>query len=165
MIGLKMPYSLLIFRCDYDPLERLDDHLRPYRVDSVNDITSAQDTLKQVTPDALIAPITGETVQLFNSIEANAELPDRPLLVLIAETPKRGLPADLVLPVRWIDQALLAALQWRSDKTQLQQKLDQEIGYGAEYAEAHKRAAREVDLLKNAIVRAVSHELKTPLLH
>src|SRR4051812_19486369 len=153
MIGLEMPYSLLIFRCAYDPLERLDDHLRAYQVNSVNDIVSAQDALRRAAPDALIAPITSETLQLFSTIEANAELPNRPLLVLITETPKRGLPADLFLPVRWIDQALLAALRWRSDKIQLQQKLDREIGSSAQYAEAHKRAAREVDLLKNAIVR------------
>jgi two-component system sensor histidine kinase ChiS len=102
---------------------------------------------------------------LFTRAETDLDEPIRPLLVLITETPKRGLPADLVLPARWLGQALHSALRLRSETIELQHRLDVEIGHVEEHLEANRRAAKEVDLLKNAIVRTVSHELKTPLLH
>jgi len=157
-------YTLLLFRCDRDRLERLDDHLRPYHVATVTDVPAAESELKTARPDALIAPITTETLQLFASIKANVALSARPVLVLIAETQKGNFPADLVLPARWIDQPLSAALTFRAEMMLLQEKLDQEIDNVEAHVEKHKRTAEEVDLLKNAIVRTVSHELKTPLL-
>lgn len=160
-----LPYTLLIFRCEHDRLERLADRLRHYQTETVIDLISAEQALHALKPDALIAPITAETLNLFMRVEASAELPMRPLLVLIAESPKSGLPADLVLPARWLDQALYSELRLRSNNLALQQQLVQEIGVSAAHIEAQKRAVREVDLLKNAIVRTVSHELKTPLLH
>jgi signal transduction histidine kinase len=84
---------------------------------------------------------------------------------LITEHPKSGLPADIALPARWIDQPLYSELRLRSENMTLQGQLAQEMGISAAHVEAQKRAVREVDLLKNAIVRTVSHELKTPLLH
>jgi signal transduction histidine kinase len=159
------PYTLLVCRCEADRLDRLDDRLRPYRVESVEDTGSVHAALQSVHPDALIAPITVETLSLFNQLESNVDPALRPLLVLIAETRKSGLPADLVLPVRWLDQQLLTALKQRSELIRVQHKLEQEIGNVEAHVEESRRAAREVELLKNAIVRAVSHELKTPLLH
>ena len=76
-----------------------------------------------------------------------------------------AISADLVLPARWLGQALHSALRLRSETIELQHRLDVEIGHVEEHLEANRRAAKEVDLLKNAIVRTVSHELKTPLLH
>ncbi len=159
------PFTLLVYRCEADPLERLDDRLRSYHIESVSDTSAARAALKDIHPDAVIAPITIETLHLFNDIEANAEDALRPLLVLIAESRKTGLPADLVLPARWLEQPLLNALKRRGELILIQQKLAHEIGTIEAHVEEHKRAAKEVELLKNAIVRAVSHELKTPLLH
>ncbi len=158
------PYTLLIFRCDRDRLERLDDHLRPYHVDTVTRVPDAEAGLKTVHPDALIAPITTETLQLFASVEANMPYPSRPLLVLIADTNKGNFPADLVLPARWLDQPLRNSLKHRDEMMTLKNELAKEIGNVEAHVEEHKRTAEEVDLLKNAIVRTVSHELKTPLL-
>jgi signal transduction histidine kinase len=158
------PYTLLLFRCDRDRLESLNSHLRPYRVTTVTRASDAETELKTVRPDALIAPITSETLQLFTAVAATGNLPMRPLLVLIGESHKTSLPADLVLPARWIDQPLSSALKLRTELLQLQGKLDQEIGNVEAHVEKHKRTAEEIDLLKNAIVRTVSHELKTPLL-
>ncbi len=159
------PFTLLVYRCESDRLERLDDRLRSYHVESVTDPGGAQLALKQVNPDAVIAPITVETLRLFNEIESENESNLRPLLVLIAETRKTGLPADMVLPVRWLDQQLISALKQRSELIRVQQELAHELGSVEAHVEETRRAAKEVDLLKNAIVRAVSHELKTPLLH
>ncbi|MEP7291712.1 MAG: HAMP domain-containing sensor histidine kinase [Chloroflexota bacterium] len=163
--GAPMPHTLVIYRCEQDPLERLNEHLRGYHLESVNTAADGQAALYTLRPDALIAPINAETLQWFTRVEAELDEPNRPLLVLITETPKRGLPADLVLPARWLAQALHAALKLRSETIDLQQRLDVEIGHVEANLEEHRRAAREVDLLRNAIVRTVSHELKTPLLH
>ena len=114
------PYTLLLFRCDRDRLDRLNDHLRPYHVDTVTRVPDAESGLKTVHPDALIAPITTETLQLFASIEAHTALPTRPLLVLITEKLKGNFPADLVLPARWIDQPLRTYLKHRDDMMHLQ---------------------------------------------
>ena len=160
-----MPHTLVVYRCEHDLLERLNDHLRPYYVESVSNTADAQAALYALRPDALIAPINTETLQWFSSVETELEIPNRPLLVLITETPKVGLPADLVLPARWLPQALHAALKLRSETMDLQKRLDVEIGHVEANLEEHRRAAKEVDLLKNAIVRTVLHELKTPLLH
>lgn len=160
-----LPYTLLLFRCEHDPLERLNDRLRQYRVESVHTLPDAEQALRELQPDALIAPINAETLNLFLRIEAEDETPTRPVLVLIAETPKSGLPADLVLPARWLEQALSSQLRLRADNIDLHRHLAEEMGVAAMHMEAQKRAVREIDLLKNAIVRTVSHELKTPLLH
>src|SRR5690348_11400640 len=108
-------YTLLLFRCDRDRLERLDDHLRLYQTAIVTDVPGAERELVAAHPDALIAPITTETLQLFASVKANVALSARPLLVLIAETQKGNFPADLVLPARWLDQPLSAALANRAE--------------------------------------------------
>ena len=160
-----LPHTILLFRCEHDRLERLDERLRHYRVETVIDIIEAEQALHELQPDALIAPITTETLKLFMRVDTTDEFPTRPLLVLISERPKSGLPADLVLPARWLEQALYSALRLRKDNLSLNRQLIQEIGASAAHMEARKRAVREVDLLKNAIVRTVSHELKTPLLH
>lgn len=159
-----MPYTLVIYRCEQDRLERLNDRLRAYHVEEVTNTADAQSALHEVRPDALIAPINTDTLQLFSRVETATEIPSRPLLVLITESPKQGLPADLVLPARWLGQALHGALDMRRETMDLQRRLDVEIGHVEARIEEQRRAAKEVDLLKNAIVRTVSHELKTPLL-
>ena len=60
-----MPFTLLIYRCEQDRLERLDDHLRAYRVETVTSTQAAQAALHQLRPDAFIAPITCDTLQSF----------------------------------------------------------------------------------------------------
>ena len=67
-------YTVLVFRCDRDPLERLNEHLRAYSVNSAADVPGTELALKEGRPDALIAPITSESLQLFAAIEANAEM-------------------------------------------------------------------------------------------
>lgn len=159
-----MPYTLVIYRCEQDRLERLNDRLRSYRVEEVTTPEDAQQAIRDFQPDALIAPINTETLQLFSRVESATDIPNRPLLVLIAETPKQGLPADMVLPARWLGQPLHGALDMRRETLALQRRLAAEIGHVEERIEEQQRAAKEVELLKNAIVRTVSHELKTPLL-
>ncbi len=160
-----MSYTLLLYRCEQDRLKRLDRRLHPYRVESVYDSDSAEQELAQLQPDGMIAPITSETLNLYKYVKESWESPTRPVLVLITEKPKRGLPADLVLPARWLDHALHSELKRRSENIQLQQKLERRIGTVANDADVQKRALQEVDLLRTTIVRNISHELKTPLLH
>lgn len=160
-----MSFTLVIYRCEQDRLERLNDHVRAYHVETVTNSADAQAALYQLRPDALIAPINTDTIQWFSRVETEMESTTRPLRVLITESPKSGLPADLILPARWLGKSLHAALKLRSDTIDLHQRLEAERGHIAANLEEQRRAAEEVDLLKNAIVRTVSHELKTPLLH
>ena len=73
MIGLAMPYTLLIFRCDQDRLERLNERLRAYRIESVADVESTRSALENGQPDALIAPINTELVAIDSSFVVSAQ--------------------------------------------------------------------------------------------
>jgi signal transduction histidine kinase len=142
----------------------LPDRLRGYNVETVLDVASAETVMEQAHPDAVIAPITAESLRFFGSLDNGDHrvAHPRPLRVLITETPRSGFPADLVLPQRWLDQQLLGTLKLRDTVNELRAKLDEEIG---NFEAARARDAKEIDLIINAIVRTVSHELKTPLLH
>ncbi|MDX1994819.1 MAG: HAMP domain-containing sensor histidine kinase [bacterium] len=121
-------------------------------------------------PDAVIALNVRGQQRLFETLQA--ETP-RALRVLITETFNDDLPydwADIILPPRpsYIDCQLEMLLRLRTENETLRQKtaaLEARIKTLETEAEDRKRITSEVEILKNAIVRNVSHELKTPLLH
>lgn len=157
-----MPFTLSVFTDDFDYLERLGTLFSSDRVESANHYAEA-DLLGATQADALIASVSSDNILvLFSRLHAAADLPLRPLLVLLSESPIPNLPADLVLPLEWLPHALPTALVQRRDSLQLRHQLDLEI-FRANAQQ--KRSTEEIQLLKNAIVRTVSHELKTPLLH
>lgn len=117
-------------------------------------------------PDAILVtnPATSRTVlSLFS------DQPTHPLLILITDQTQVDFAADcadVIVP------PLPAIIEWqikqhvhlrtenaalRKENAVLQARLHEEV-------DVLKRSTSEIELLKNAIVRNVSHELKTPLL-
>lgn len=113
---------------------------------------------KEQPADAILALTAADGIELFRVLRNQSNETLRPLLVLITEEVTGDLPyewADLVLPPnpQFIDYQLKTVLRLRSENAALK-KLTEE----------KKRQTAEIEVLKNAIVRNVSHELKTPLL-
>ncbi len=156
MVTIAPPYSLLILAPHSQKLKRLSKQFQIQFADRLSLPTAA---------DAVIIPAGDQAALWCQQIKASAELPERPLLVLLTDTPDPDLPADLALPPQWLDQALPLALKLRAENQSLQQRLIAAHHRVDSQQREHERTAQEVDLLKNAIVRTVSHELKTPLLH
>lgn len=96
----------------------------------------------------------------------------RPLLVLITEGFTGEIPtdwADIILPPipQYIDYQLQTVLRLRSETSALRQQnqiLKTEVSQLKDDIKEQKHSSEAVEILKNAIVRNVSHELKTPLL-
>jgi signal transduction histidine kinase len=99
---------------------------------------------------------------------------ERPLLVLIADTNDTlmspNIAADLVLPPipAYIERQLQTFLHLHTENARLIQEKErniQAVNNLKKELDAEKRIKDEIEVLKNAIVRNISHELKTPLLH
>ncbi len=125
--------------------------------------------------EAVIGAQTPEIIRLFEGLRARTEGQGRlrPLLVMIVKgTPElpTDLPADMILDCNsavWHIQ-LTALLRMRRQQQQLlleQQNNQKRIKKLEMELKQQQRSKNELLLLKSAIVRNVSHELKTPLLH
>jgi signal transduction histidine kinase len=142
----------------------LTDHL-PYEWEIVSSSTSPKALLRQMlkteAPDAIIGAASPITLRYFERIATQYSIPFRPILVAISELPTKAMAhvADLCLPAQadWILAGLESALPRRAKQI---------ATHKAWNAERHRqrRAARELELTKESIVRNVSHELRTPLL-
>ncbi len=97
----------------------------------------------------------------------------RPLIVLITNTPHLthadDLPIDIILPTDPVilEQQLTSFLHLHHELHQVRTayiKQQEQIYLLQKSLDEQKRATTEIELLKNAIVRNISHELKTPLL-
>lgn len=99
--------------------------------------------------DAVIFSTPIDDWQTFESLKSITE---RPLLCLITPYPDTPVPTD----------ALDLILPWMSANTIIK-NISKLLGYRQELIAAQQHQD-EITLLKNAIVRNVSHELKTPLL-
>ena len=107
--------------------------------------------------DAIISVPSAHTKKLYQQLHS---LKDRPFLVWVTDHLDEFLEsnkhyADTILPNHpiYIEQQLEKTLAMRAELAELRPKLDQQLQRG-----------EEIELLKNAIVRNVSHEMKTPLL-
>ncbi len=158
--------STLLFVAPANEGERLGQLLPAHHVITIPDLTQLKSHWRTHTPAALIAPMSRKTVKLFTAIRQQNGSAERPLLILIAETPPDTLDtpsADFVIPVAWLSSTLTSALKQREDNRELRQQL--EVAKRTKtYEIEHKQSSEEIQLLKSAIVRAVSHELKTPML-
>jgi signal transduction histidine kinase len=124
-------------------------------------------------PDAVI--IADHNPRKFLKSLRRKALYERPVLVLVtddAHASQNGQASlyDLILPPvpSWIDQQLQSLLSLREENMALRrdnQKLTEELSRFNTTDETQRQwASDEINLIKNAIVRNVSHELKTPLL-
>lgn len=127
--------------------------------------------------DAIIAPHSSESLKLFTTLyQQHGDHLQRPLYVLITEPQVASVLeaydslADMVVPALpgYISPQLRTYLRLRGEALALSQrnlKLQEKNKRLKKDLQLQQRSADEVNLLKNAIVRNVSHELKTPLLH
>jgi signal transduction histidine kinase len=150
------PTIMTIFTTDCPPaLYNLPDYLREkhYQTAVAKTASEAKRLVQKKPVDVIIAARTDEVIEVFRRAR-RAEPP--PLLVLIDDEIPSDSIADLVISpkaIHLLDCQLSAFLRLRSDNRHLSQELENQ-----------KWSTSEISFLKSAIVRNVSHELKTPLL-
>ena len=129
----------------------------------------ADDTTEPVHADAVILLSTEDCRQLTRTSHTSDS---RPLHVLIAERPPsdahiNGIDAILPPQPDVVYQELCAHLRYHAENADLRQQLQQLQQHNADLRarlDEHEQLKHHLEILKNAIVRNVSHELKTPLL-
>ena len=131
---------------------------------------SLRSALQKLDADAIVAHYDRTIVKTFRAIFQALPLPHRPLLVFILRDDIADAPADLLLPPfqSAIHQSVSTALKQRADQLALLsecENLRNELDISSQQIEEHQQIRDELNLLKDALVRNVSHELKTPLLH
>jgi signal transduction histidine kinase len=147
---------MTIFTADCPPaLYELPDYLRErhYQTAVAKTASEAQRLFQQNPVDAVIAARTDETVDVFRRARG---INPPPLLVLIDDAVPTEPIADLIVSpkaIHLLDYQLSAYLRLRGENRHLRHELDNQ-----------KWSTSEISFLKSAIVRNVSHELKTPLL-
>ncbi|MBC8098497.1 MAG: HAMP domain-containing histidine kinase, partial [Armatimonadetes bacterium] len=145
-----------------------------YKVIQLTTPDEVAETLKSINPDALLAVVSPESSKLFEKLRAKLRYPLRPLLVFLqADAPQEAsntpVPdaADFILTPSAALAQLDGLLRLRAEALHLyrqQQPMQDEIMRLKHELKSQQRIKNELEVLKNAIVRNVSHELKTPLL-
>jgi signal transduction histidine kinase len=145
-----------------------------YHLSVMTSFVDADAAVADHHPDVIIAACSSRSLLFFDSVSKKASS-ERPLLVLIVDTmdmlhTPQDLAADLILPPipAYIERQLQTFLDLHAENTRLIQAKEtaiQAITALREELAAERRIKDEMDVLKNAIVRNISHELKTPLLH
>jgi signal transduction histidine kinase len=131
---------------------------------------SVRSVLQKLEADAIVSHYERAIAKSFRAIIDALPLPHRPLLVFIVDDEVPNAPADLLLPpFRFaIQQSVMTALKQRAEQLSLlhdHEFLRSELDVANQRLAEHQQIGDELTLLKNALVRNVSHELKTPLLH
>lgn len=141
--------------------------LSQYHVGQVATADEVMDLLKTHHPDAILAAATYPTEQLFETIKSQMSYPLRPLLILLMDEPIQAPYADVVLSPGVLGIQIESFLRLRAEMQAVlkhQQTQKSEIEQLKRDLQTERRVKDELEVLKNAIVRNVSHELKTPLL-
>jgi signal transduction histidine kinase len=151
------PTIMTIFTAECSPaLYELPDYLRDrhYKIAVANTPAEARGLFQKERIDAIIAAArTDDVVEIFK--RARGAVPP-PLLVLIDDAVPPDQMADLVVSpkaLHLLDYQLASFLRLRAENTHLRHELENQ-----------RWSASDISFLKSAIVRNVSHELKTPLL-
>jgi signal transduction histidine kinase len=143
-----------------------------YRVRQTTSLDEAILLSTSESHDAIISINPPTHADRLHALKAHTQPEQRPVLVLIAD----DLPADfacdwadVVLPTapRYLDHQLQSVLRLRRENRALldrERQLSRQLADSEENLRKHKRMLQEIEVLKDAIVRNVSHELKTPLL-
>lgn len=145
-----------------------------FTFEKVTTATSAHEKMQNQHCDAIIAGDSPDSLELFTELRGKT-IADTPLLVMIQQqsliiSPDERLnSADAILPPSpaYITAQLQTMLRLREENQELKKKaqtLTTQVESLQAELEIQKRSSGEIEILKNAIVRTVSHELKTPLL-
>jgi signal transduction histidine kinase len=166
------PFKVIVLRAEGEPVveKALPYHHPVARPDEVWHL------LHEHPPDAIIATDhCPDHIALFRTLRNTLGL-EGPVLVLISDAPQAEYLeyADIILPSQapaledYLNAQLQTVLRLRAQNHALNQEkhaLEQKIeDLETALIEQKQASDRELSLLKNAIVRNVSHELKTPLL-
>jgi signal transduction histidine kinase len=132
--------------------------------------------LRDQPPEAIIATDQcPDHIVLFRTLKQSRDI-ECPVLVLVSDAPQPGYAeiADIILPTHdphledYLYLQLQTVIRLRTQNRVLSQAngvLADRVDQLETALQEHKQASdKELSLLKNAIVRNVSHELKTPLL-
>lgn len=175
-----IPSAVVIAPSDTKWLTELQQQLYAagYQLRHLATYDDVQDILGHPQPDAVIAVDSTRSLHLFDAIR-NHDITPKPLLILIqhnqhdeiAQTDQLAMlpPVDLILPpnAAYIRQQLDTFLKLRNENATLQQQnktLDTRLTDLQTNLLTQQRNQDQIELLKNAIVRNVGHELRTPLL-
>jgi signal transduction histidine kinase len=166
------PSIVILQKAEGEPVTELTSpylHVSGYYSSTISTPDEAWSLLREQQPDAIVAnDQCQEHVNIFRAIKSSPEA-QRPVLVLITDIPQaeHAELADLLIPAAWsqvddyLHQQLHTFLKLREQNAHLSQQI---ATLEITLREQKYASDRELSLLKNAIVRNVSHELKTPLL-
>jgi len=153
-----------------DILNYLEEHGHSIRRITVVD---TQQLMPNGTPpDAIVTVSLEDSINLGDMLKNHPNITPMPLRVLITEQQTGSIPADvidLILPpdAAVVDQQLKQLIDLKRENARLRQQvttLQSDCTQLQTKLNAQEKAEHSVEVLKTAIVRNVSHELKTPLL-
>jgi signal transduction histidine kinase len=164
------PYTVLTLFTDDCPawMSDVTSYLNDldYQANIVRSTDDAWQLVQRQPPDALLAADNNSTLELFQAVRQTLKRDDHPLLVLLADYPpdeRYQSMADIIAPpepIYLLEHQLRTFMRLHSQNAKLtrtSQELRKEL-------DLEKQSATGIELLKNAIVRNVAHELRTPLL-
>ncbi|HYO89006.1 MAG TPA: HAMP domain-containing sensor histidine kinase, partial [Candidatus Limnocylindrales bacterium] len=135
--------------------------------------TGVKSILKRASREELPACVLGaptvRVLSMFQSLREAIELPHRPLLILLSDNPTPVSGADSVwvpdqrMLLHNLESALAMRARWRA--LDAQRENDASTSEIDRLIDLQRRTADELQLLKEAIVNNVAHELRTPLMH
>lgn len=149
----------------------LEDH--GYDLNRVEVLERATDIFMDDLPDVIITGTSTASREICRQLVAQPPESDfHPLVVRITDDLSADFSdecADVILGShpQAVERHLQTLLDMRSENMLLSQRvqtLEEDTAHFIKALEKQKRLSLEVEILKNAIVRNVSHELKTPLL-
>lgn len=155
--------SILLFMPSVSEIDLSD-----FKTQHVTAYQEASEMIQSSLPDVIIAASTPDTNNLFSSIRATVPEPTCPLLLLPPGDNGNCLHlADALLTPAAVNAQIASLLRMRARQIELfrqNQRLAEENQQLKTALLREQKLKSEIEILKNAIVRNVSHELKTPLL-
>lgn len=166
------PFTVVVLKAEGEPAVA---NPFPYHLPDTT-LDELWSLLHDQPPDAIIATDhCPDHVNLFRTLKSNAGA-SCPVLVLISDTPQPDYSelADILLPSHppflenYLNAQLQSVLRLRVQQRALSEAnkalADRVSSLETAMWEQKQASDKELTMLKNAIVRNVSHELKTPLL-
>ena len=144
-----------------------------YYLNKLSVLDDSVNVSEEEAPDVIITGSATDSREIFRRLVSQSATSNyRPLLIRITEDLSVDFSnecADVILGPypQAVERHLQTLLDMHSANALLSQKvqsLEEDAAHFVKALEQQKRLRLEVEILKNAIVRNVSHELKTPLL-